>query len=43
METMPKVRELRNYVNGEFKSTQDGNTLEIVNPSTGGVFATAPL
>jgi betaine-aldehyde dehydrogenase len=43
MATTPQLRELHNYVNGEFKSTQDGKTLDIVNPSTGEAFATAPL
>jgi betaine-aldehyde dehydrogenase len=43
MATTPQLRELHNYVNGEFKPTQDGKTLDIVNPSTGEPFATAPL
>ena len=43
MATTPKLRELHNYVNGEFKPTQDGKTLDIVNPSTGEAFATSPL
>jgi betaine-aldehyde dehydrogenase len=37
------LRELRNYVGGEFKGSREGSTLEIVNPSTGEAFATAPL
>jgi betaine-aldehyde dehydrogenase len=36
-------QELRNFVNGEFKSAQEGATLDIVNPSTGEVYATSPL
>jgi betaine-aldehyde dehydrogenase len=35
-------RELRNYIGGEFKSTQEGETLDVVNPSTGEVYATSP-
>jgi betaine-aldehyde dehydrogenase len=42
MATMPKVRELRNFVNGEFRDPQDGATLDIVNPSTGEVYASSP-
>jgi betaine-aldehyde dehydrogenase len=40
---MAEPRELRNYVNGEFKPPQDGATLDIENPSTGQVYATSPL
>jgi betaine-aldehyde dehydrogenase len=40
---MSERRELLNYVGGEFKSSQEGETLEVVNPSTGEVYATAPL
>jgi betaine-aldehyde dehydrogenase len=43
MSTTPALRELHNYVGGEFKSSREGATLEIVNPSTGAAFATAPL
>jgi betaine-aldehyde dehydrogenase len=39
---MSEPRELRNYVNGEFKAPQDGDTLDIANPSTGEVYATSP-
>ena len=39
---MPEARELSNYINGEFKPPSDGETLEIVNPSTGEVFAKSP-
>src|SRR4051794_9675108 len=34
---------LRNFVNGEFVDTKDGRTTDLVDPSTGDVFATAPL
>jgi betaine-aldehyde dehydrogenase len=43
MATMPKLRTLSNYVDGEFKPGQDGATLDIINPSTGEAYATAPL
>src|SRR5215204_4779795 len=39
---MPEARELSNYINGEFKPPSDGETLDIVNPSTGEVYATSP-
>ena len=39
---MADVRELRNYINGEFKPSREGETLDIVNPSTGAVYATSP-
>src|SRR5512132_1928971 len=42
MSTTPVLRELHNYVGGEFKAAREGSTLEIVNPSTGEPFATAP-
>jgi betaine-aldehyde dehydrogenase len=40
---MPELRELLNYVNGEFKPQRDGETLDVVNPSTGETYATSPL
>jgi betaine-aldehyde dehydrogenase len=40
---MAEQRELRNYVNGEFKPSHEGKTLDVVNPSKGEVYATAPL
>src|SRR5690348_11118247 len=43
MATTPQVRELRNFVNGEFQDAQEGATLDVVNPSTGAAYATAPL
>src|SRR4051794_34839805 len=42
MATTPTLRELQNFVNGEFRAAQDGATLDIVNPSTGELYATAP-
>src|SRR4051794_13410973 len=42
MSTIPSLRELHNFVDGEFKPAQEGATLEIVNPSTGEPYATAP-
>jgi betaine-aldehyde dehydrogenase len=39
---MSEPRELRNYVNGEFRAPQDGDTLDIANPSTGEVYASSP-
>jgi betaine-aldehyde dehydrogenase len=43
MSTIPTtVRELHNFVNGEFKPSQAQETLDIVNPSTGEVYATSP-
>ena len=44
MSTTPTtVRELHNFVNGEFKPSQAQATLDIVNPSTGEVYATSPM
>jgi betaine-aldehyde dehydrogenase len=43
MATMPTLRELRNFVNGEFKASQEDRRLDIVNPSTGEAYATSPL
>jgi betaine-aldehyde dehydrogenase len=40
---MAEQRELRNYVNGDFKPSQEGKTFDVVNPSTGEAYATAPL
>jgi len=40
---MSEPRELLNYVNGEFKPQRDGETLDVVNPSTGETYATSPL
>ncbi len=35
-------RVLRNFVGGEYADTKDGTTVDVVNPSTGEVFATMP-
>ncbi|MEV0194410.1 gamma-aminobutyraldehyde dehydrogenase [Kitasatospora purpeofusca] len=37
------LRTLRNYINGEFVDAADGRTLDIVDPTTGEVYATSPL
>jgi betaine-aldehyde dehydrogenase len=36
-------RTLRNFINGELVDSKDGRTTDLVNPSTGEVFARAPL
>ena len=36
-------RVLRNFVNGESVEAADGRTSELINPSTGQVFASAPV
>ena len=36
------VRELKSFVNGEYVKSQSGETMDIINPSTGQVYATAP-
>jgi betaine-aldehyde dehydrogenase len=38
-----ELRNLRNYINGEFRDAADGRTTDVVNPATGEVYATAPL
>ncbi|MER5641563.1 gamma-aminobutyraldehyde dehydrogenase [Kitasatospora sp. NPDC002227] len=40
---MSELRTLRNYINGEFVDAADGRTLDIVDPTTGQVYATSPL
>ncbi|MFG3050830.1 gamma-aminobutyraldehyde dehydrogenase [Kitasatospora sp. NPDC048239] len=40
---MSDLRTLRNYINGEFVDAADGRTLDIVDPTTGEVYATSPL
>ncbi len=37
------VRNLRNFVDGSFVDAVDGSTSDLTNPSTGEVFATAPV
>ena len=39
---MAGKRELQNFVDGAFVGARDGASTDIVNPSTGEVFATAP-
>ena len=36
------VRELKSFVNGEYVSSKSGETMDIINPATGQVYATAP-
>ncbi|MFI1357537.1 gamma-aminobutyraldehyde dehydrogenase [Streptomyces sp. NPDC020898] len=38
-----ELRRLRNYIDGEFRDAADGRTTEVVNPSTGEAYASAPL
>ncbi|NGN68309.1 gamma-aminobutyraldehyde dehydrogenase [Streptomyces sp. A7024] len=40
---MTEPRRLRNYIAGEFKDAADGRTLDVVDPTTGEVYATSPL
>jgi betaine-aldehyde dehydrogenase len=40
---MSEKTELRNFVNGAFVPARSGQTTDVVNPSTGEVYATAPL
>jgi betaine-aldehyde dehydrogenase len=37
------LRVLRNFINGEFTDAADGVTSEVINPSTGQAYATAPV
>jgi betaine-aldehyde dehydrogenase len=39
---MTETRTLKNFVGGEYTDTADGRYYDLVNPSTGGTFATAP-
>lgn len=36
-------RRLRNYINGEFRDAADGRTMDVIDPATEEVYATAPL
>jgi betaine-aldehyde dehydrogenase len=36
------VRELKSFVNGEYVTSKSGETMDIINPATGQVYATAP-
>jgi betaine-aldehyde dehydrogenase len=40
---MTEKKELLNFVNGEFVPAQSGQTTDVINPSTGEVYATSPL
>ncbi|GAA3025358.1 gamma-aminobutyraldehyde dehydrogenase [Kitasatospora albolonga] len=40
---MSELQTLRNYVNGEFVDAADGRTLDVIDPTTGEVYATSPL
>jgi betaine-aldehyde dehydrogenase len=37
------MRALRNFINGEFADAADGATSQVINPSTGEAYATAPV
>ena len=37
------LRELKNFVNGEYVSATSGETSEVINPATGQAYATAPV
>ena len=39
---MTEKRELRNFINGEFTTAASGAGMDVINPSTGEVYATAP-
>ncbi len=40
---MTEKREFRNFIDGEFTSATSGAGMDVINPSTGEVYATAPL
>ncbi|HEU4807028.1 MAG TPA: aminobutyraldehyde dehydrogenase [Homoserinimonas sp.] len=40
---MTEKRIIRNFVNGEYVDTVDGNTMDLIDPFTGEVFAAAPI
>ncbi|MFC1420474.1 gamma-aminobutyraldehyde dehydrogenase [Streptacidiphilus cavernicola] len=40
---MSELQTLRNYINGAFTDAADGRTTEVVDPTTGEAYATAPL
>ncbi|MEY9966411.1 betaine-aldehyde dehydrogenase [Streptacidiphilus sp. MAP12-16] len=40
---MSELQKLRNYINGAFADAADGRTTDVVDPTTGEVYATAPL
>jgi betaine-aldehyde dehydrogenase len=37
------VRKLQNFINGEYTDAKAGETLDIINPATGQVYATSPV
>ena len=39
---MPEARELSNYINGEFRPSSNGKTIDVVNPATEDVIAQVP-
>ena len=40
---MTEKRIIRNFVNGQYVDTVDGNTMDLIDPFTGEVFASAPI
>ncbi|MFC5906847.1 gamma-aminobutyraldehyde dehydrogenase [Streptacidiphilus monticola] len=40
---MSELLKLRNYINGAFTDAADGRTTEVIDPTTGEAYATAPL
>ena len=40
---MSELHTLRNYINGAFTDAADGRTTEVIDPTTGEAYATAPL
>ena len=40
---MSEKKQLQNFVDGQFVSGSTGEYLDVINPSTGEVYATAPL
>jgi betaine-aldehyde dehydrogenase len=37
------IRELKNFINGEYAAPASGETLDIINPATGKTYATSPI
>lgn len=37
------MRELKNFINGEYQSSKSGETSDVINPATGEVYAKAPV
>src|SRR3712207_7907003 len=42
-DSMSEKLELRNFVGGEYADTTDGRRMDLVDPATGEVFASAPV